>query len=268
MITNIPLRGIFGVSCEYHRANSDDLNWGAGFHPGIDLISDDDTVWATCDGVVVNMGYDNSYGHFIVICNDADFKYHWFCHLRHMYPVIGQRVSRESIIGLMGETGNATGKHLHFEIRNSSNKYGDVADPADYMGIPNKVGTYNDKNYPIYRSHLQDIGNQCFVSPYHVSGTTGQSRRMEAIQLMSSEVEYRVHLQDIGWMNWVKGGTFIGTTGESRRLEAIEFDSKREMIVDGHVQDIGWQGEQRGKNIVIGTTGQSKRLEAFRFRFV
>jgi len=167
----------------------------------------------------------------------------------------------------MGNTGNSRGTHLHYEIRNVTNQYADVFDPAAYMGIPNEVGTYHSDNYPVYRSHLADIGWQCFVSPGNISGTTGESRRMEAIQLMSDEVEYRVHLQDIGWTDWQPGGTEAGTTGESRRLEAIEFRSPKTMVVQGHVEDIGWQDEQVGTQVMIGTTGQSKRLEAFIFRF-
>ena len=256
MITNIPLRGIFGVSCEYHRKNTVDLNWAAGFHPGIDLVSDDDKIWSICNGVVVDSNYNKDYGNYIVIRSDADLRYYWFCHLKEPYAVEGQRVDRYTLIGLMGATGNVTGKHLHLEIRNSNNKYGDVIDPADYMGIPNRIGIYDDKDYPIYRCHLQDIGNQQYVSTYHVSGTEGQARRMEAIQLMSDEVEYRVHLQDIGWTEWVLGGTFIGTTGEARRLEAIEFRSPKVMIAEGHIQDIGWQGERKGIYIGIGTTGR------------
>lgn len=265
-MTNIPLVGEFRVTCEFDRKNSSDLNWVAGFHTGIDLVGND-TIYATCDGKAVRIGFDENFGNFIVIRDDIDLYYHWFCHLSKISVSVGQRVSRISRIGVMGATGNATGKHLHFEIRRPSNNYADVVDPANYMGIPNVVGVYNTENYPIYRSHLQDIGWQYFVAPGHVSGTTGESRRLEAIQIMSDLVEYRTHLQDIGWTDWAKGEEISGTTGQSRRLEAIEFKSSKRMIVQGHVQDIGWQDERRGTHVEIGTTGQSLRLEAFRFRF-
>jgi len=35
-------------------------------------------------------------------------------------------------------------------------------------------------------------------------------------------VRYRAHIQDKGWLNWVENGAVAGTTGESRRMEAIE----------------------------------------------
>ena len=69
----------------------------------------------------------------------------------------GTKVSRTSVIGVMGSTGNSTGKHLHFEIRNASNKYADNSNPADYMGIPNRVGNYNSKNYQIRNSNSNEL---------------------------------------------------------------------------------------------------------------
>ena len=144
MATNIPLTGEFRVTCEYRRKG----NWSAGWHTGIDLVGDE-KIYSSCNGEVTRTGYDKSYGNYIVIKNDADGRYHWFCHLSKISTGTGKKVSRTTVIGIMGSTGNSTGKHLHFEIRNVSNKYGDVINPADYMGIPNKVGSYNSANYQI-----------------------------------------------------------------------------------------------------------------------
>ena len=64
---------------------------------------------------------------------------------------------------------------------------------------------------------------------------------------MSNEIEYRVHLADIGWTDWFQGGEIAGTVGENRRLEAIEFLCGKVIAAEGHVQDIGWQGERQRK---------------------
>lgn len=145
MATNIPLTGKFNVTCEYKRKG----NWAAGYHTGIDMVCDNDNIYSSCDGEVTKTGWDKSYGNYIVVKNKEDGKYHWFCHLSEIKTMAGKNVTRTTIIGIMGSTGNSTGKHLHFEIRNSSNKYGDNSDPAEYMGIPNKVGSYDSNNYQI-----------------------------------------------------------------------------------------------------------------------
>ena len=143
MATNIPLTGAFKVTCEYKRKGS----WAAGWHTGIDLVGDD-TIYGTCDGTVYKIGVDRSYGNYIVV-KAPDGKYHWFCHLSKVTCKVGDKISRTSKIGVMGSTGNSTDKHLHFEIRNSSNKYADTISPAGYMGIPNKIGSYDTSDYQI-----------------------------------------------------------------------------------------------------------------------
>lgn len=58
----------------------------------------------------------------------------------------------------MGATGNVTGKHLHFEIRKSCNCYGEDENPAEYMGIENKVQAgLNTENYQIKENTSQEI---------------------------------------------------------------------------------------------------------------
>ena len=144
MATNIPLTGVFRVTCIFKKKG----NWACGWHTGIDMVCDNDIIYATCDGEVTKIGVDNSYGNYITI-KAPDGKYHWFCHLSKVTCSVGQKVSRTTKIGVMGSTGNSTGKHLHFEIRNESNKYADNANPADYMGIPNQLGNYNSNNYQL-----------------------------------------------------------------------------------------------------------------------
>lgn len=148
MATNIPLTGKFKVTCIYKKKG----NWSCGWHTGIDLVSDNTDIYSTCNGKVTRIGWDDSYGNFIVIKNNSDGKYHWFCHLEKIKVRAGDKVSRTDVIGIMGNTGNSTGKHLHFEIRNKSNKYADNSNPASYMGIDNKVESYNSEDYQLDNS--------------------------------------------------------------------------------------------------------------------
>ena len=80
-----------------------------------------------------------------------------------------------------------------------------------------------------YSTHVQNIGWQKFVKNGAMSGTTGQSLRLEAIKIRLTgemaekyDIYYRVHCQDFGWMGWAKNGESAGSAGYSYRLEGIE----------------------------------------------
>lgn len=79
----------------------------------------------------------------------------------------------------------------------------------------------------------------------------------------NNEIRYRVHISDKGWQDWVQGGQVAGTTGEERRIEAIQLDFQFGARVKAHIQNKGWidYGEIRPETI-IGTVGESLRLEA------
>lgn len=76
-----------------------------------------------------------------------------------------------------------------------------------------------------YKSHISGIGwEPTFTSNGSTSGTTGQSRRLEALRvsLPNSEdlgIEYRSHVQNEGWQDWVSNGAVSGTTGKAFRLK-------------------------------------------------
>ena len=144
-MTNLPITGVFKITNCYKTKNS---KYKAGFHTGVDIVAENRTIYATGDGFVFQRGIDSSYGNFIVI--KIENKYHWFCHLAYLPQInVGTKVNRLTKIGIMGSSGNSTGVHLHYEIRNNTNKYGDVIDPCSYMGIPNKKGDYNSKDFQL-----------------------------------------------------------------------------------------------------------------------
>ena len=79
-----------------------------------------------------------------------------------------------------------------------------------------------------YQTHIQGVGWQEYMYDGLMSGTSGQSKRLEAIRIrlntseVSGGIRYKTHVQGIGWQDWVSNGKTAGTSGQSKRLEAIE----------------------------------------------
>ena len=176
-MTNLPVTGIFRVTCPYHKQGK---KWAAGHHTGIDIVSTNRKVYGTCDGVVYHSGFDKSYGNYIVVHSNEDDTYHWFCHLETRLVGIGKNVSRGTVLGIMGNTGNSTGTHLHYEIRKSCNCYDRTEDPSIYMGIPNKNGFYNSKDYNLEDTVPKFIAGDIVYIPCKFTGATrGESSLIE-----------------------------------------------------------------------------------------
>ena len=87
----------------------------------------------------------------------------------------------------------------------------------------------NDKYEVSYTVHVQSYGWMSSETDGDTAGTTGLSKRLEAIQIELTgelaeeyDVYYRVHVQTYGWLDWACNGETAGTTGLSKRIEAIE----------------------------------------------
>ena len=96
-----------------------------------------------------------------------------------------------------------------------------------------------------------------------VKGLTGVD--LNAAVSNKIKIAYAGHVQDIGWTSAVADGATCGTTGQSKRLEAIQIDTRHsnlDMYAKAHIANIGWRDYGKiDNNTVIGTVGQAEALE-------
>jgi len=130
-----------------------------------------------------------------------------------------------------------------------------------------------------YQAHVQDIGWQASVGSNGLAGTTGRSKRIEALKIdvtgldIPGDITYRAHVQNVGWQGWVKNGALAGTTGRSLRVEALEVKLTGELANEYdlyycvHVSNIGWLGWAKNGE-TAGSTGMSHRIEAIKVAMV
>ena len=124
-----------GSPLQSSRVNS---AFGARLHPvsgkyrrhnGVDLAAATGTpVFATSSGSIRVAGWNGGYGLLITVDhgNGIETRY---AHLSRLIVTRGQRVRTGEIIGFVGSTGNSTGPHLHYEIRQE----GRPLDPAPML---------------------------------------------------------------------------------------------------------------------------------------
>lgn len=136
------------------------------------------------------------------------------------------------------------------------------------------------QKYVLYSTHVQNIGWQEATNDGKMSGTSGRSLRLEAIQMRldnqryAGDIEYKTHIQNIGWeSSYRKNGQMSGTSGRSLRLEAIqirltgEMAKKYDIYYRVHCQEFGWMGwAKNGQS--AGSAGYSYRLEGIQILLV
>jgi murein DD-endopeptidase MepM/ murein hydrolase activator NlpD len=109
-----PLEGRLGSG---FGAREDPINGEGAFHTGIDIDAPYGTpVRAAADGEVTGATMGAGYGRNIVLDHGHDVLT-LYGHLSAVAVVPGQHVTRGQVIGYVGQSGRATGPHLHYEVR-------------------------------------------------------------------------------------------------------------------------------------------------------
>ena len=102
---------------------------GSSRHQGLDLTAPKGTkVRSTADGKVSFAGRSGDFGRLVVIEHAGGYQTR-YAHLKSIEVKKGRRVKRGTVIGTVGKSGNATGYHLHYEVR----LQGTPVNPRSYL---------------------------------------------------------------------------------------------------------------------------------------
>ena len=98
-------------------------------HNGIDIGADANTeIYAAESGVVTFAGTASGYGNYVVISHNNGYETA-YAHCNSISVAEGDTVEKGQVIAYVGSTGNSTGPHLHFEVKEN----GEFSDPLDYV---------------------------------------------------------------------------------------------------------------------------------------
>lgn len=105
------------------------MRWGR-MHNGLDIGARTGTPIKAADGgVVTYAGWKGNYGLLVEIDHGGGWKTR-YAHCSKIYVKVGEKVYKDKTIAAVGNTGNSTGPHLHFEVL----KHGVPKNPSNYIG--------------------------------------------------------------------------------------------------------------------------------------
>ena len=105
------------------------------FHNGIDLAANYENVYSVLDGVVTETGWDNKGGGNYIKIKHFDRFETAYLHLSEIYYRVGEFVKAGFIIAKSGNSGNSTGPHLHFSVK----EFGQSINPSHFLNNLIKV---------------------------------------------------------------------------------------------------------------------------------
>ena len=113
------------------------------FHNGIDLAANSENVYSVLDGIVTETGWDNNGGGNYIKVNHFNRFETAYLHLSEIYYRVGEFVKAGLIIAKSGNSGNSTGPHLHFSVK----EFGQSINPSHFLNDLIKVNNLIANHY-------------------------------------------------------------------------------------------------------------------------
>lgn len=132
-----------------------------GYHTGVDFSAGSGTpIIAAANGTVTQAEWGGAYGNMVVQRIDPHTEL-LYAHMTHSIVTPGTNVKAGQTIGYVGDTGNTSGPHLHFEYRVD----GEPVDPKPWLtgadvqtvAVMNPLQTYTQNTSSVLRAELQKV---------------------------------------------------------------------------------------------------------------
>ena len=105
------------------------INAETHFHKGVDLAAEKgSSIYSLSDGIVKTAAKNDSYGNYLIISH-FDGACALYAHCDTLLVQTGECIKGGQKIATVGESGNATGAHLHLELWRA----GKLLNPEDYL---------------------------------------------------------------------------------------------------------------------------------------
>ncbi|HFK5512607.1 TPA: M23 family metallopeptidase [Elizabethkingia anophelis] len=116
-------------------------------HNGVDLKANYEQIRSVLGGIVTATGWDpKGGGNFMKISHSGRFETSYL-HLSEIYYKAGEYVNAGFIIGKSGNTGNSTGPHLHFAVKEFGRYINPIQFLNDLIKVNNLISTYYDNEH-------------------------------------------------------------------------------------------------------------------------
>ncbi len=211
-------------------------------HGGVDVVKKQNQlapIIAHSGGIVVMVqtGQKNqkgstgnaSYGNFVKIKHPNGY-FTLYAHLKDVYVKKGEQVKQGQKIGYMGDSGNAYGAHLHFELRNSK----DVRiDPTYYLDHDLPAINTEKISYQSYDNKKKMWLPNVYIKTNEYAGNIGNS--MGGIYLDNYEMRVHDKVKNM-WLPWVKNrNDYAGNLGNA--IDGIQIKG---LTYRAHLKNGSW----------------------------
>lgn len=206
-------------------------------HRAVDLVkykSQTEEIIAHSAGTVVSLatGHKNnkrstgtaSYGNYVKIDHGNGYST-LYAHLEKVTVKKGQVVKQGQVIGMMGNTGNSYGAHLHFEVRKDNTRI----DPTPYLekDLPKPVLEEIHVKYKAYvKKWYGEVTDYNTKDSNGYAGVKGQPMTGLMVKPTQGIVRYRVHIIDgkkSRWLAWVDNyEDYAGIKG--KKIDGVQMD--------------------------------------------